>query len=583
MLQLLTPRRAGTTLRRLAGERSLAHPGLNLLVERGVLLEPEAARLLAQAVAAREPLPVALARSGRVSGLEWAKLIAGHYGIEIALRADLPEHAVMEGAFSPRFLRQTRVLPLALDAERLWLGMADPTDEVTLKAVRVAAGREVVPVVVPVEDLEDGFNRLFEGGRTAFAEMAAGIETAGDAAGEDTVEHLIDLAKEAPVVRLVNQLLADALRMHASDVHIEPYRDRLQVRYRLHGRLREVGAPPARLAAAVVSRIKILAKLDIAERRLPQDGRVPLQMDGRRVDLRVATIPTVHGESVVIRLLDSAQGDVELSSLGLDTRDEAELRALLDSPHGMLLVTGPTGSGKTTTLYAALRTLDAERDKIISIEDPIEYQIAGVTQVQVKPEIDLTFAKVLRSVVRHDPNIVMVGETRDPETADIAVHAALTGHLLLSTLHTNSAAGAVARLLDMEVEPYLLASVLRGVVGQRLVGVLCRECREAHAPTDEERHFLDEAGLAHDDATVLYRAVGCRHCNEVGFTGRVGIFELLRVTEPVRDLIRNRASTQEVLARALRDGTTTMYRDGLQKALAGTTTFDEVRKVTGDG
>ncbi|MCB1885002.1 MAG: type II/IV secretion system protein [Geminicoccaceae bacterium] len=584
MLQLLTPRRGGRTLRRLVAERRLpAHPGLNLLVERGLVKEDDAQRLMAQAAAAREPIPVTLARSGLVSGHEWARLIADHYGLELAAKTDIPEALILEGAFSSRFLRQNRVLPLAMDGEQLWLGMADPADEVTIKAVRLAAGREVVPVVIAVEDLDDGYARLFEGGRSAFAEMADGIEPAGDGAGEDSVEHLLDLAQEAPVVRLVNQLLSDALRMKASDIHIEPYRDRLQVRYRIHGKLREIGAPPARLSAAVISRIKILAKLDIAERRLPQDGRVPLQMGGRRVDLRVATIPTIHGESLVIRLLDSAQGDVELSSLGLASQDEARLRDLLSAPHGMLLVTGPTGSGKTTTLYAALRTLDAIRDKIVSIEDPIEYQIGGVTQVQVKPEIDLTFARVLRSVVRHDPNIIMVGETRDGETADIAVHAALTGHLLLSTLHTNSAAGAVARLLDMEVEPYLLASVLRGVVGQRLVGILCDRCKAPYPPGDDERHFLRLAGIEPDPATHFYKAAGCRHCNEVGFTGRVGIFELLRVTEPVRRLIRERASTQDVLARALAEGMTTMYQDGLNKALAGVTTFDEVRRVTDDG
>ena len=385
------------------------------------------------------------------------------------------------------------------------------------------------------------------------------------------------------MVRLVNQLLTDALRLHASDIHIEPARDHLRVRYRVHGRLREAGAPPARLSAAVISRIKILAKLDIAERRLPQDGRARLTLLGRRIDLRVATAPSVHGESLVIRILDqSAQGG-DFPDLGLGPDLEPKLRHALAAPHGMILVTGPTGSGKTTTLYAALRHLNKASDKLISIEDPIEYQIDGITQIQVKPEIELDFARVLRSVVRHDPDVIMVGETRDPETADIAVHAALTGHLLLTTLHTNSAAGAIARLLDMGVEPYLLASVLRGILGQRLVGILCPACK-TRRPANAGRGRLLHSGRARAAAATCSsaRPPAARPARAWASSAGSGIFEFLEVSEEVRELIRARASTQAVSQAAARAGMRTMYVDGLLKCLAGVTTLEEVCSVTSE-
>ena len=323
-----------------------------------------------------------------------------------------------------------------------------------------------------------------------------------------------------------------------------------------------------------------MAKLDIAERRLPQDGRTHITLSGKRIDLRVATMPTMHGESLVLRLLDTSASGADLSDLGFDAKAEQSLRTQLQSPHGMIYVTGPTGSGKTTTLYAALRQLDSLRDKVVSIEDPVEYQIDGVTQIPVRGEIDLTFARILRSVVRHDPDIIMVGETRDPETADIAVHAALTGHLLLSTLHTNSAAGAIARLLDMGVEPYLLASVLRCVIGQRLVGVLCEGCRESYQASEDEHHLISRTGLLAPRALTLYHAKGCRSCNELGYTGRIAIFETLIITDPLRKLVRDQASSQEIHDAALRQGMTTMFQDGVQKAIAGLTTFEEVCRVT---
>ncbi|MCB2011785.1 MAG: type II/IV secretion system protein [Geminicoccaceae bacterium] len=577
MLQLFRPRRTAAPPPTPSPRR---HPALALLIERARLSAADAERAAAEAQDTRDPLPAVLARLELVSGQEWMKLMAEHYGLQVADPDDYPDTPILPEAFSSRFLRQRWVLPLAREDDTLWLGMADPADEATVQAARLACDCQIVPVAASVEDLKAAYARFFESGQAAIREIVEGIDETADGEDPDSLEHLIDQAKEAPVVRLVNQLLNDALTMGASDIHVEPYRDRLQVRYRIHGHLREIGAPPARLAAAVISRIKILAKLDIAERRLPQDGRTQLTLGDRRIDLRVATIPTMNGESLVLRLLDTSAAGADLESVGLDGEREASLREQLAAPHGMILVTGPTGSGKTTTLYAGLRQLDAVRDKIISIEDPVEYQIEGVTQIQVRPEIDLTFARILRSVVRHDPNVIMVGETRDGETAEIAVHAALTGHLLLTTLHTNSAAGAVARLLDMGVEPYLLASVLRAIVGQRLVGKLCPECREPHPASEIERTILARSGLHVPHDLMLHRPVGCRSCNEIGFTGRIGIFELLLVDDAIRQFIRDRAPTQDILDAALRAGMTTMFRDGARKAMDGLTTFEEVCRVT---
>jgi len=554
------------------------HPVLRHLLAAGRVDPLAAERAAAVAAERNEPLAVRLVRDGVIDGAGWAEATARVLGVERAGADDFPECSPLGETVSPRFLRHTGMAPIAHDDTHVWVAMVDPTDVQGLKAIGLATGLEPVPVAATLEDVETALARWFDRGAAALQRLVSDLDDEGHTGG-DEVERLLDSAQEAPVVRLVNQLLADALHMKASDIHIEPFPDHLRVRYRVHGRLREIASPPVRYASAIVSRIKILAKLDIAERRLPQDGRARLELDGRRVDLRVATAPTVHGESVVVRLLESDRRGVGLDELGLAPEVEKRVRSILRSPHGMLLVTGPTGSGKTTTLYAALRSLDRDTLKVVSVEDPVEYQIDGVTQIHVRPDIGLDFARVLRSVVRHDPDVVMVGETRDAETAEIAVHAALTGHLLLSTLHTNSAAGAVARLLDMGVEPYLLASVLRAVIGQRLVGVLCPNCREPRPAEPDERELLNRHAPA---GAILYRAPGCSRCDGLGIVGRVGIFELLEVDDRIRGLIRERASTQAIQSAAEAGGMRTMWQDGVGKALAGVTTLDEVRRVTED-
>jgi general secretion pathway protein E len=573
-------RRPGTALE--DARTAQLQPALAGLVRGGRVSIDTALQADEMAKAQNEPLGAVLARLGAVSSQDWAKSVASELGLETVGPDDLPREPLLTDQVSPRFQRHAAVLPVRVEGDRLWLAMADPANAYARRAVALATGLEVHPLVAALEDLQQAYARYWDAGQTALQKIVDDLGTEFDVRGDGDVEQLIGAAQEAPVVRLVNQLLTDALRLHASDIHIEPGRETLRVRYRVHGRLREVGAPPARLAAAVISRIKILAKLDIAERRLPQDGRARMTLLGKRIDLRVATAPAMHGESLVIRILDMSGAGVEFGELGLDPEVERRFKRQLTAPYGMILVTGPTGSGKTTTLYAGLRHLNATSDKLISIEDPVEYQIEGVTQIQVRADIGLDFARILRSVVRHDPNTIMVGETRDPETADIAVHAALTGHLLLTTLHTNSAAGAIPRLLDMGIEAYLLASVLRGIIGQRLVGVLCPACRAPHPISAQERYLFEKAAIEPPRDGRLFRPVGCEECEDTGFVGRVGIFEFLEIDDSLRELVRNRAATPDLQAAAIRAGMRTMFTDGLGKCLAGTTTLEEVCRVTED-
>jgi general secretion pathway protein E len=405
----------------------------------------------------------------------------------------------------------------------------------------------------------------------------------GPAAGErhpepeDDVNHLRDMAFEAPVVRLVNLLVENAISMESSDIHIEPFEDALRIRYRIDGLLYDQETPPRRLQAAVTSRIKIMAEMNIAERRLPQDGRIRVTLQGRRVDIRVSTVPTVHGESIVMRLLDRSSVFLPLERLGFSPATRQRFESLIKRPHGIFLVTGPTGSGKTTTLYAALDKINSADRKILTVEDPVEYQLKGVNQIAVKPKIGLTFANGLRHIVRQDPDVILVGEIRDLETAEISIQAALTGHLVFSTLHTNDAPAAITRLQDMGVEPYLVASVLEGVLAQRLVRRICAACRTPDVPSPAD---LEALGLEISPDTLLYRGKGCDDCRGTGYRGRTGIYELFVITEDVRSLILRRASSREIRHLAIEAGMTTLRTDGWQKAREGVTTIEEVLRVT---
>ena len=479
---------------------------------------------------------------------------------------------VLPDRLSAGFLRHARAVPLSADDATVVLAAADPLDPFTRAAVAVATGRSVrLEVAVPIE-LETALNRLYPE-----ADQAASDEER-DAPLEEDAERLKDLASEAPVIRLVNLLITRAVETQASDIHIEPFEDRLRVRYRYDGVLHEAEPPPRHLAAAITSRIKIMARLDIAERRMPQDGRIKMAVRGQDVDFRVSTIPSLHGETVVLRVLDRSAVTFDYARLGLSPAVIRKLGIALELPNGIVLVTGPTGSGKTTTLYAGLLALNAVTRKIVTVEDPIEYQLQGINQIQVRSQIGLTFASLLRSILRQDPDVIMVGEIRDGETAQIAVQAALTGHLVLSTLHTNSAAAAVTRLRDMGVEDYLLTAVLRGIMAQRLVRRLCPACRrpEPAAPELVARFGLDRR--TSDRPIMLSHTVGCSACRQTGYRGRAAIAEFLELRPAIERLIFERADHVTIERAAVAEGMEPMFDAGLAAALAGETTIEEVTR-----
>ncbi|MEW6992210.1 type II secretion system ATPase GspE [Colwelliaceae bacterium 6441] len=389
-------------------------------------------------------------------------------------------------------------------------------------------------------------------------------------------EDLLENEDDAPIIKMINAMLSEAIKENASDIHIETFEESLQIRFRVDGVLREVLKPNRKLASLLVSRIKVMAKLDIAEKRIPQDGRISLRIAGRAVDVRVSTMPTGHGERVVLRLLDKNSARLDLQDLGMTDGNRVRFSQLIEKPHGIILVTGPTGSGKSTTLYAGLSQIDSKQRNILTVEDPIEYAIEGIGQTQVNTKVDMTFARGLRAILRQDPDVVMVGEIRDLETAQIGVQASLTGHLVLSTLHTNTASGAITRMEDMGVEPFLLSSSLLGVLAQRLVRTLCPHCKESHLPDEEELHLL---GLPDTNKATIYRAIGCVECNHKGYKGRTGIHELLVVDDKVRELIHN-GKGEQAIEKLIRKSTPSIRRDGFDKVLAGETTLEEVLRVT---
>jgi general secretion pathway protein E len=478
-----------------------------------------------------------------------------------------------------RFLRNARALPIAVDRDAVVVSVTDPLNRFTAAAIAAAAGQPVrLEVAVPIE-LDAALKRLYPS-----EEVAHGPDDNAADPLEDDTERLKDMASEAPVIRMVNQILIRAVETQASDIHIEPFEDRLRVRYRLDGLLQEADAPPPRLAAAITSRIKIMAKLDIAERRLPQDGRIRLAVRGQDVDFRVSTVPSLYGETVVLRILDRTAVEFDYAKLGLPPPIIEEFKAALALPNGIVLVTGPTGSGKTTTLYTGLLALNSIERKIVTVEDPIEFRLTGITQMQVHEQIGLTFEEFLSAIVRQDPNVIMVGEIRNRESAQIAANAALLGRLVLSTLHTNSAAAAVTRLRDMGLEDYTLAAVLRGVLAQRLVRRLCPDCRRpAPAPAELVRRF-NLKPAADGTPPMLNHPVGCPKCRQSGYRGRFAIAEFLTLNPEIENLIFARADHNSVERAAVAAGMKTMFQYGLDAALAGETTIEEVvRGVRAEG
>ena len=471
-----------------------------------------------------------------------------------------------------------KVLPVATHNRTLSLAMADPFDRPAVEAVRVLSGRRIERLYCPEPDLIDALRRAYG---SSVARMIADMDVSGPGeqrSEDELTQQLQQLAREPSVVNLVNLIVLEAIQARASDIHVEPFEKDLIIKYRIDGILHEVTPPPKDLQPAIVSRIKIMAGMNIAERFIPQDGHIGFAAPAGRIDIRVATVPTVFGECMALRILDRSTSLIELEDLGLSERGLESFCRLLERPHGIVLVTGPTGSGKTTTLYAALNRIYTPTQKIITIEDPVEYQLAGINQIPVNPKRGIGFANGLRAILRQDPDIIMVGEIRDRETADISIRSALTGHLVFSTLHTNDAVGALTRLIDMGLEPFLMGSSLEGVLAQRLVRKICSHCKEPHTPEEE---VLQRVGHRSANGGRFFRGTGCRHCRQTGYAGRVGIFELLRVTQPVRQAVTRRATATEILAIAP-DDHEPMREDGFRKAASGLTTIEEVLRVTQD-
>ncbi len=520
-----------------------------------------------------------LARLGLVSERDHAEACAEVLGLPLVSARDAPELPPEGVVLTPKFMKQFHVVPVAESDDHVEVLLADPQEAYTLDAVRLATGRDVHASIALRSEIDDLIERWHGQGRSA---MGAIVETAeGESGDMDDVEHLRDLASEAPVIRLVNLIIQRAVEMRASDIHIEPFESRLKVRYRIDGVLEEGESPPQNLTAAVISRVKIMAKLNIAERRLPQDGRIMLRVQGKELDLRVSTMPTAHGESVVMRLLDRETVVFDFHKLGFTDNFLPQFQQVLQQPHGILLVTGPTGSGKTTTLYTALSKLNTPGVKIITVEDPVEYQIEGINQIQAKPQIGLDFTHALRSIVRQDPDIIMIGEMRDLETARIAIQSALTGHLVLSTLHTNNAAGGITRMLDMGVEDYLLTSTINGILAQRLVRRLEPEHAQAYPASPEEIEKFSLRKYQPEGEIHLFRP-RASELSPTGYLGRTTIMEFLVMDDALRRAVMRHAGMGELEQLARDAGMRTMYEDGIVKALAGVTTIEEVLRVTED-
>ena len=547
------------------------------LVDNGAIDRRTLDRARRVAAETRGRLDQVLTQLGLISDRGLAEAYTQLIAAPLVKIADYPDAPLFCDRLKPKFLRRARALPIAASVDRAILAMADPLDVFTRNAISAALGRPVgIAVAVPIE-LEAALDRLY-------AELEEGAdgeeildETAPDAEpAEEDAERLKDLASEAPVIRLVNQLIARAVETHASDIHLEPFPDRLRVRYRYDGVLHEVEPPPARLQAAIISRVKIMARLDIAERRLPQDGRIKLTVRGHEIDFRVSTIPSLYGEKVVLRVLDRTAVEFDYEKLGLPPDVREGLERALDLPNGMVLVTGPTGSGKTTTLYTGLLTLNTVARNVVTVEDPIEYQLTGINQIQVKPQIGLNFASLLRSILRQDPDVIMIGEIRDLETVQIAVQAALTGHLVLSTVHTNSAAATLTRLRDMGLEDYLMTATLRAVLAQRLVRRLCPGCKFPEAAPTALIERFDLARLAKEKAITLYHPRGCPECRGTGFRGRRAIAELLVPNRAIDRLIFEGADDAAIERAAVEQGMRPIFDSGLLAVLEGDTTIEEV-------
>ena len=566
------------------GQSGRPHEPLGeILIREGSITRDQLQRGLARQRELGKRLGEALVDLGYVSEDEVVKALARQFALPHLSLASLSITPVpIHDRLSPKYMREHKVFPVEVKDGVLTVAMTDPTDPYTVDDLRMSTGYAVSICLVKEREILEAIDQYYDEGQTTIEKIVKGYsEEEGGTSSEEreNVDHLRDLASEAPVIQLVNLLITRAVEARASDIHIEPFEDKLRIRYRVDGVLLDYESPPKRLQAAVISRVKIMAKMNIAERRLPQDGRIRLQILGKDLDLRVSTIPTLYGESVVMRILDRSTLLLTLGELGFPDDVRLQFQRLIRKPHGMILVTGPTGSGKTTTLYTALSEINSADKKIITIEDPVEYQLRGVNQIHVKPKIGLTFANGLRSIVRQDPDVIMVGEIRDAETADMAIKSALTGHLVLSTLHTNSAAGSVVRLVNMGMEPFLINSCVMAVIGQRLVRKICPKCVETYHPA---KGIAIKLGLVDEqqEPLELVRGAGCRACFQSGYAGREVIAETLIMTPDTRELILRRAPEREVEGAAQKAGMKTLREQGLAKVRDRMTSLDEVFRTT---
>jgi type IV pilus assembly protein PilB len=555
-----------------------------ILVERGKITPQELQEALTIQKETGEKLGEILLRKGLVTERDLFDALAQQLG---APYVDLSNYLIdpkVVALLPEKFCRQHKVVLIGEENGTLLLAMANPVDVVAIDRVEMMTRRKVKPLMAPAEDIERTINTYYGIGESV-EEIVREVEDEGGALAlsmdeeEIRIDQLRALGEEAPIVRVVNMIILQAIRSGASDIHIEPQEEKVRIRFRVDGILRDATSTSVKVHPALVSRVKILARMDIAERRLPQDGRFQVMVDNRAVDFRVSSLPTIYGEKIVMRILDKSALVLDLDRLGFEPEELERFYRIIQYPYGMILLTGPTGSGKTTTLYSALNFINKPDLNIITIEDPVEYRLEGINQVQVKPQIGLTFANVLRSIMRQDPDVIMVGEIRDRETAEIAVHAALTGHLVFSTLHTNTACGAVIRLAEMGVAPYLISSALVGAVAQRLVRKICTFCR---IPIEVKGEIAREISEGEESVVTVYRGKGCSRCNQTGYRGRVAVSEVLVMDEELRQMVLSGVTERELARKAQEKGMRTLRENALRKVRAGITTIEEAYRVTGN-
>lgn len=555
---------------------------VSFLIEKGLIQEKDLEKVSPPGQPTGElSIEERLVDSGLLRQEDFRCALEEFFGVPFAAKDDFPKEPLLISNLSAQFMRESKFLPASLNNNELTVIMSNPFNFYTVDALRLATNLEIRILAGRESEILEAIERLYGSSGTSMEKIIEDMEGIPEYRSEDeeNVDHLRDIASEGPVIRLVNLIITRAIEMRASDIHFEPFEDQFRVRYRIDGVLHDVESPPNRLQAATVSRVKIMAKLNIAERRLPQDGRIMLRVKGKEIDFRVSSVPTIYGESIVLRILDKSSIVLDIEKLGFPEDTLKGFNYLIQRPHGIILVTGPTGSGKTTTLYCALEKINSPDKKIITVEDPVEYQLTGVNQIQVKPAIGLTFANALRSIVRQDPDVILIGEIRDAETAEIAIHSALTGHLVLSTLHTNDAPSAITRLIDMGMEDYLLSSTIIGILAQRLVRVACPDCQIPYAPDPTILREMRRNSEKSEDMRII-EVRGCEQCAHTGYWGRSGIFEFLEIDDDIRKLILEKRDSNIMKEVARKKGMRTLREDGWLKVRQGLTTIPEVLRVT---